>query len=87
MLPLMLKLLLTRPKGPQRYNRPLSDEIAVLMPNDATNAREIVLYYRDGGLKQISELHRSYDVLQYPLLFPHGSDGWHANLNAKMAES
>ena len=71
-----------RPSGEhsRRYNRPLSDEIAVLMPNDATNNRDIVLHYRDGGLKCISELHRSYDPLQYPLLFPHGTDGWHANL-------
>ena len=40
-----------RPSGEhsRRYNRPLSDEIAVLMPNDATNNRDIVLHYRDGG--------------------------------------
>ena len=71
-----------RPSGEhsRRYNRPLSDEVAVQMPNDATNNRDIVLHYRDGGLKHISELHRSYDPLQYPLLFPHGTDGWHANL-------
>ena len=43
------------------------------MPNDATNNRDIVLHYRDGGLKRISELHRSYDPLQYPLLFPNGT--------------
>ena len=59
----------------RRYNRPLSDEIGVLMPNDATNNRDIVLHYRDGGLKHISELDRSYDSLQYPLLFPHGTEG------------
>ena len=50
------------------------------MPNDATNNRDIVLHYRDGGLKHISELHRSYDPLQYPLLFQNGTDGWHVNL-------
>ena len=71
-----------RPSGEhsRRYNRPLSDDIAVLMPNDVTNNRDIVLHYRDGGLQHISELHRSYDPLQYPLLFPHGTDGWHVNL-------
>ena len=62
------------------YNRPLSDEEGVLMPNDATNNRDIVLHYRDGGLKRISELHQSYDPLQYPLPFPNGTDGWHVNL-------
>ena len=50
------------------------------MPNDATNTKDIVLHYRDGGLKRISQLHRSYDPLQYPLLFPNGIDGWHVNL-------
>ena len=28
----------------------------------------------------ISELHRCYDPLKYPLLFPYGTDGWHVNL-------
>ena len=71
-----------RPSGEysRRYNRPLSNEIGVLMPNDATNNRDIVLHYRDGGLKHISELHRSYDPLQYPLPFPYGTDGWHIDL-------
>ena len=71
-----------RPSGEhsKRYNRPLSDEVGVLMPNDATNNRDIVLHYRDGGLKRISELNQSYDPLQYPLLFPNGTDGWHVNL-------
>ena len=71
-----------RPSGEhsRRYNRLLSDEVGVLMPNDATNNRDTVLHYRDGGLKRISEMHRSYDPLQYPLLFPNGTDGWHVNL-------
>ena len=74
-----------RPSGEhsRRYNRPLSDEIGVLMPNDAINNRDIVLRYRDGGLKRISELHRSYDPLQYPLLFPDGTDGWHVDLKLR----
>ena len=74
-----------RPSGEhsRRYNRPLSDEIGVLMPNDATNNRDIVLHYRDGGLKHISELHRCYDPMQYPLLFPDGTDGWHVNLKLR----
>ena len=37
----------------RRYNRPLSDKIAELMPNDTTNNIDIVLRYRDGGLKCI----------------------------------
>ena len=34
----------------------------------------MVAYY-----KRISELHRCYEPLQYPLLFPY-DDGWHVNL-------
>ena len=45
----------------RRYNSPVSDEIAVLMPNDNISNRDVVLHYRDGGLRHISELHRSYD--------------------------
>ena len=71
-----------RPSGEhsRRYNSPVSDKIAVLMPNDNMSNRDVVLHYRDGGLRHISELHRSYDPLQYPLLFPHGTDSWHVNL-------
>ena len=71
-----------RPSGEhsRRFNSPVSDEIAVLMPNDNMSNRDVVLHYRDGGLWRISELHRSYDPLQYPLLFLHGTDGWHVNL-------
>ena len=53
------------------------------MPNENANNRDIVLHYRDGGLQHILELHRGYDPLQYPLIFPHGTDGW--NINLKLA--
>ena len=69
-----------RPTGehPRRYT--LCDEIGVLMPNESVNNRDIVLHYREGGLHHISELHRAYDPLQYPLIYSHGTDGWHINL-------
>ena len=45
-----------RPLGEhsRRYNSPVSDEIAVLMPNDNASNRDVVLHYRDGGLRHIS---------------------------------
>ena len=58
----------------------MNDEIAVLMLNDNVSNRDVVLHYRDGGLWHISELHRGYYPLQYPLLFLHGTDSWHVNL-------
>ena len=71
-----------RPPGEhaRRYNNPLSDDIGILMPNDNTHNRDIVLHYRNSTLVRISELHRGYDPLQYPLIFPYGTDGWHINL-------
>ena len=49
--PSNIKIENKRPTGEhsRRYNSPLSDEIAVLMPNDNVNNRDIVLHYRDGG--------------------------------------
>ena len=43
-----------RPSGEhsRRYKRPLSDDIAVSMPNDGTNSRDIILHYREGGTFQ-----------------------------------
>lgn len=46
-------------------------------------SRDIVLRRRDGNgnnlqrVSETSETHRSYDALQYPLLFCHGEDGYH----------
>ena len=68
-----------RPQGQhhRRYNAPLpSGEIGILMPNDPCETRDIVLHERDGQLQFISELHRAYDTLQYPVFFPYGTDGW-----------
>jgi hypothetical protein len=67
----------------RRYNVPTSDEIGIVMPNEPTSTRDIVLHQRDGSLKQISELHRAYDALQYPVLFPHGTDGYNIYLQTQ----
>ena len=68
-----------RPAGEhaRRYNSPMCEDVGVLMPNENANNR---LHYIDGGLHHISELHRGYDPLQYPLIFSHDTDGWHIYL-------
>lgn len=38
--------------------------------------RDIVLQTLDVRLPRIDETHPSYMPLQYPLLFPYGTDGW-----------
>ncbi|UYV67668.1 hypothetical protein LAZ67_5001525, partial [Cordylochernes scorpioides] len=35
---------------------------------------------RDGTKQRVAETHRSYDALQYPILFPRGEDGYHLEL-------
>ncbi|XP_074266036.1 uncharacterized protein LOC141588495 [Silene latifolia] len=61
------------------YNRPTAYEVAVLIEGDIGNAvekRDIIIEKESGELQRISELHPLYLALQYPLLFPHGEDGW-----------
>ena len=67
------------PQGehPRRFNAPTTNEVAVLIAGDTCENRDVVLHLRDASLKRIPETHRSYDALQYPLLFPRGDDGYH----------
>ncbi|CAE1313565.1 unnamed protein product [Acanthosepion pharaonis] len=61
----------------RRYNAPASNEVSVIVSGDQHNRRDIVIKSRGSGLRRTSETHRSYDALQYPLLFPYGEDGYH----------
>ena len=45
-----------------------------------SSTRDIVLHTKNNSFTKISELHRSYDPLQYPILFPFGTDGYHIYL-------
>jgi hypothetical protein len=65
---------------PGRYNEPVVNEVAVLMVGDPSDHRDIILNLKEGGLKRIYETHRSYDALQYPLMFCRGEDGYGFNL-------
>ncbi|CAI2163950.1 879_t:CDS:2 [Funneliformis geosporum] len=62
------------------YNVLTSSEVAALMIEDGHEIeplnRGILLKTREGGLQRISELHSSYDVLHYVLLFPKGDDDY-----------
>ena len=62
-----------------RYNLPQVSEVAILMPNIVAEdeARQLICSYRnnDEQLKIISDTHRSYDPLAYPLFYPRGTDG------------
>ena len=69
----------------RRYNLPIADEVAMIMPGDGIprDYRDIVLHFRaprDLPLLRINEGHPAYAPLHYVLLFPYGDHGWHEDL-------
>jgi hypothetical protein len=72
---------------PGRYHLPTAPEISLLMPTNppADAMRSIICAVRQGNenlLQTFQDYHRSYDPLQYPLIFPYGTDGWTLNLKS-----
>jgi hypothetical protein len=64
----------------RRYNAPTLDEVAVVMVAEDFNKRDIIIQRMSENLQSISDTHRSYDALQYPLIFWRGEDGYHFNI-------
>lgn len=66
-----------RPPGAHErvYNVPFT-QLCVLT-DEQPQPRDIVIRLRGGGLRFISDTHRSHDALHYVLLFPYGTDGFH----------
>ncbi|XP_043865748.1 uncharacterized protein LOC122757508 [Drosophila mojavensis] len=63
------------------FNAATIYEVAILIVGESLEARDIVLTRRSTGqLQRISETHRSYDALQYPLMFCQKDDGYHFNI-------
>lgn len=78
----------------RRYNPPnIDSEVAVLIVGSMnegaqSTGRDIVLRPLNGTMLQfISEKHRSYDSLSYPLIFPTGQDGWYFNFQGVNGKS
>ena len=62
-----------------RYNAPLVNEIAVILPSDHSqflNPCNIILHDHEGGVRFIHDHHYSYAPLHYILLFPYGTPNW-----------
>ncbi|KAG2898981.1 hypothetical protein PC116_g17032 [Phytophthora cactorum] len=56
---------------PGTRNTAIASEVAaIVIDQDASQPRDILLPARAGGFKSILETQESYDPLQYPLLFP-----------------
>ncbi|XP_050064729.1 uncharacterized protein LOC126553629 [Aphis gossypii] len=60
----------------RRFNAPTIDEVAIVVVGENLESRDIVLRRRNDQLQRIKETHRSYDALQYPIIFWQGGDGY-----------
>ncbi|GFV05307.1 ATP-dependent DNA helicase [Trichonephila clavipes] len=71
-----------RPVGQheRQFNALTIDEVAIIIVGEEFESRDIILHRRNGDIQQVSETHRSYDGLQYPILFWRGDDGYHFNI-------
>ena len=76
---LKMILLGSRHKDGRLYNLPASSEVAALIEGDIDDnfsVRDVIIKSKNGFVQRINELHPAYLPLQYPLLFPHGEDGY-----------
>jgi len=73
-----------RPSGSHaiQFNAPTINKVAVVIVGENVASRDIVFKRGDGRqLQCVYETHRSYDALQYPLMFCHGEGGYHLMVN------
>lgn len=64
---------------PGRYNAPTINDVAVVIVGEQFEQRDIRVMRRNDAVESISDTHRSYDALQYPIIFWEGEDGYHIN--------
>jgi hypothetical protein len=53
----------------RRFNALETDEVAVFIAGNEFDRRDIALEKEKSQLRRVAETHRSYDALQYPLIF------------------
>lgn len=64
----------------RRFNAPTINDIAIVMLGLEFERRDIILHRRHAGLQRVNETHRSYDALQYPILFWQRDDGYNFSI-------
>lgn len=64
----------------RRFNAPVASEVAAVIVGTEITKRDIIITKRDQTKQRVAETHRSYDALQYPILFPRAEDGYHLEL-------
>ncbi|XP_017494866.1 PREDICTED: uncharacterized protein LOC108383003 [Rhagoletis zephyria] len=57
------------------HNKLAFDEVTIVVVGENLESRDIVLHHRNDQLQRIKETHRSYDALQYHIIFWQGEDG------------
>ncbi|EUC66049.1 helitron helicase-like amino-terminal domain protein, partial [Rhizoctonia solani AG-3 Rhs1AP] len=76
-----------RNRDPRRYNLPTSDEIALIVPDNALNhQRDIVLFKQAGGFQKMDSWNPAYACLHYVLLFPKGEHGFQRHIPIEGAQ-
>ena len=68
-----------------RYSVPAPSTLGCIIIDDESNCGryDIVIQSKGGNAQRVSKLHLNYMPLQYPLLFPHGEDGWSPRLKVQ----
>ncbi|XP_074371155.1 uncharacterized protein LOC141712209 isoform X1 [Apium graveolens] len=59
--------------------------VGLVVDEDLTNRRDILVHYKQRGLQPITELHPCFMSLQYPLLFPRAEDGFQLGIKYRGA--
>ncbi|ONM60906.1 hypothetical protein ZEAMMB73_Zm00001d022522 [Zea mays] len=66
------------------YNTPLTSEVAAIWIEGSEGrgqfSKSVMLHGKDSSSHCIRSYHGCYDALSYPLFFPRGELGWHANI-------
>ena len=64
----------------QRFNRPTTDEVAVIISGNEGGSRDIVIRKNDNRLMKVHDTNRFYDALQYPLILWDAKEGYCFNI-------
>ena len=81
---LRLRITGDRVKRDRMYELPTGTELAGLIPGNfepSQDDRDIIVSNRSTGLCRITSLNPLFDSLHFPLLFPHGNDGYHTRIH------
>ncbi|KAK1350657.1 hypothetical protein POM88_054624 [Heracleum sosnowskyi] len=89
-IPVRLRLLERRSGDGRFVNLPGGNDYefaGLAIDDNFVDKRDILVDYRQTGLKHINELHPCFMSLQYPLLFPAGEDGFRLGIKHRNVEA